>query len=104
MLDGLTGVPLTPQEQGVRPSRCPKRELVQSQDFTTSVHDPLFCPAGESEGGDGELGDISEADVVSDGADADNDLTLVGGRRRDLSCDCGEGDGRTIDLGHEESL
>lgn len=104
MLDGLTGVPLTPQKQGVRPSRCPKRELVQSQDFTTSVHDPLFCPAGKSEGGDGDLGEMSEADVVGDSADGDNNLTLVGGTRRDLSGNGGEGDGRTIDFGHEESL
>ena len=104
MFDSLTGVPLTPQEQSVRPSRCPKRKLVQSQDLTASVHDPLFCPAGESEGGDGELGEMGEADVVGDGADGDNDLTLVRGRRRDLSGNGGEGDRRSIDFGHEESL
>ncbi len=104
MFDSLTGVPLAPQEQSVRPSRCPKRELVQSQDLTTSVHDPLFCPTGESEGSDGELGEISEADVIGDGADGDNDLTLVGGRRRDLFGNGGEGYRRPIDFGHEESL
>ena len=104
MLDSLTGVPLTPQEQSVRPSRCTKCELIQGQDFTTSVQDPLLCPAGESEGGDGELWEGGEADVVGNGANGDNNLTLVGGTCRDLFGNAGEGDGRTIDFGHEESL
>jgi len=104
MLISLTGVPLTPQEQSVRPSRRPKRELVQGQYFTTSVYNPLLCPAGESEGGDGEFGEAGEAYVVGNGADSDNDLTLIGGTRRDLFGNGGEGNGRTIDFGHEESL
>ena len=104
MLDGLTGVPLTPQEQSVRPSRRPKRKLVQGQDFTTSVYNPLLGTASESEGGDGEFWEGGEADVVGNGANGDNDLALIGGRRRDLPGDGGEGDGRTVDFGHEEPL
>jgi hypothetical protein len=80
VFDGLTGVPLAPQEQSVRPSGRPKRELVQGQNFTTSVHNPLLCTASEFEGGDGEFRKSSEADVVGDSANGDDDLALVGGR------------------------
>lgn len=104
VLSGLTGVPLTPQEQSVRPSRRSKRELVQGQDFTASAYNPLLCTTGEFEGGDGEFWDGGEADVVGNGANGDNDLTLAGGRGRDLLGDGGEGDGGTVDFGHEEPL
>lgn len=104
MLDGLTGVPLTPQEQSVRSSGRPKRELIQGQDFTTSVHNPLLCTASESEGGDSEFGEGGQADVVGDGADGDDNLALDGGTCRDLFSDGGKGDRRTVDFGHEEPL
>lgn len=104
VLDGLAGVPLTPQEQSVRSSRCPKRELVQGQDFTTSIQNPLLCTASESEGGNGELGEGSQADVVCDRADGYDDLALIGGTCRDLFGDGGKGDRRTVDFGHEEPL
>jgi len=104
VLDGLTSVPLTPQQHSVRPSRRPKRELVQGQNFTTSVYNSLLCTASEPERGDGEFGEDGEADVVGDGADCDNDLILAGGTCGELLGDGGEGDGRTVDFGHEEPL
>lgn len=43
-------------------------------------------------------------DVIGDGADLDDDLALVVGCGGDFFCDTGEGNGRAVGLGLEETL
>lgn len=72
VLDGLTRVALTADEDGVRASRGAGCELVEGENLTASLEDALAGGCGEAECGDGELGDLGEADVVGDRADDDD--------------------------------
>ena len=59
VLDGLTGIPFTPQQDGVGTSRCPQGKLVQSQNFSTSIKNALLRSSREAESSDSEFWDLS---------------------------------------------
>ena len=98
VLDGLTGVPLTTEQDGVRTSGSAKRELVKGQDLATSLQDTLLGGLGEAEGGDSELGHLQKANIIGHSADGDDDLGVTVGCVRSLLHNPGEGNGRTVDL------
>lgn len=104
VLDSFPGVPLAPEQDGVRASGCPCGELVDSQGFTASLKDALLSGSGEPEGGNGELGDVHKTDVVGDGGDGDDDLGITVGRARGLLHNARERDGRAVDLGEEQAV
>ena len=72
MLDGFACVPLSPEEDGVGTGRGAQCELVESEGLAAGVEDALLCGPREAEGGDGEFGDLEEADVVCDCSDEDD--------------------------------
>lgn len=107
VLDGLTGVLGSTEEEGVGASGEAGSDLVDGEDLTTSLLDAGTGRRSEAESGDGELGELQETVVVSDGANLvpvshvlifltnkpyDNDglalvllgCVLVGGGRNDL--------------------
>ena len=104
MLDGLTGVPLAAEQDGVRTSGRTKGKLVEGEDLTTGLQDALLGGSGEPEGGDRELGNLKQTDVIRDGADGDNDLGVTVGRTLSLLDDAGKGDGGTVGLGEEKTV
>ena len=104
MLDGLTGVPLASQEDGVRASGCTESQLVEGDSLATSLQDPVLGRLCELEGGDGELGKLNKTDVIGDGGDGDDDLILAVGGSAGLGDNFREGNGGTVDLGLEKSL
>lgn len=106
VLDGLTGVLGSTEEDGVGTSGETGGNLVDGKDLTTSLLDAGAGRGGEAQGSDGELGELKKAVVVGDGADNDDGLALVvlrvglvGGGSDDL----GERDGRAVDLGHHKT-
>ena len=54
-----------------------EHELVKSEALAACFHDSGSGGLGEPESGHGELGDLEEADIVSDGADDDGDSVLL---------------------------
>jgi len=104
VLDRFAGVPLAPEEKRATAGGCPQSELVQGQRLSTSTQDALFCTASEAESGHRYAGELDEADVIGDGSDDDDGLSLVAGRRSDLLHDSRKGDRRAVDLGHEETF
>lgn len=58
VLDGLPGVPLSPQEDRIRPGRCPQGKLIEGQDLTTGFEDTLLSGLGETESSNAEFGDL----------------------------------------------
>lgn len=85
-----------------------KSELVQGQTLSTSSDDALSSSLGESQGGNGELGEFLNSDVIGDGSNDDDGL---GWRRTswDTTAVLGEvdqsrdRDGGLVDLAHEQS-
>ena len=73
----ISGVSLAPHKHRVRASRCPLRQLIQSQALAASLCDPSTCSRGESQGSHGQLRDCKETVVVGDGADGDDGLALM---------------------------
>ena len=104
VLDGFTGVPLAAEKDSVRAGRRTERKLVEGEDLTTSLEDALLGGGGDTEGGDRQLGDLKQTDVVGDGANGDNDLGVTVGRIRSLLDNAGKGNGGAVGLGEEETV
>ena len=103
VLVGLARGALATEEDGVGTGGGAGGKLVEGEAFTAGLEDALARGLGEAEGGDRELGDFDQTDIVGDGADDDDDLavaaSVVG-----LLCDAREGEGRAVDLGEEEAV
>lgn len=107
VLDGLAGVLGASEQDDVAAGGVPHGELVEGHALAAGLFDPGAGGGREPQGGDVELGHGHEAVVVGDGADHGDGLVLVRLLRAlgaDLAGDAGDGHGRAVDAGHEESL
>lgn len=101
VLDGLTGVLGSSEEQGVASGGGSESQLIQSQDLSTSSHNAGPSSSSEAEGRNTELGNGQEAVVISDSPDNDNGLVV-----RLLGCvgnNARNGHGRPVDAGHKKA-
>lgn len=106
VLDGLTGVLGTAEEDGVGASGGAHGELIDGEALTTGGQDAGTGSCGETEGRNGELGNAQETVVVSDGANNDDGLArlLLGGVLvGDLTGDARDGHGWAVDLAHHQA-
>lgn len=107
VLDGLTGVLGTSEQDDVAAGWVPQGELVEGQALTAGLLDPGAGSGCESQSGNVEFRHGQEAVVVRDGSDHSDGLVLVcllcalGG---DLAGDAGDGHWGAVDAGHEKSL
>jgi len=69
VLEGLTGVLGSTEEEGVGSSGEAGSDLVNGEALTTSLLNACASRGGKAESRNGELGDLKHAVVVSDGAD-----------------------------------
>lgn len=69
MLEGLTGVLGSTEKEGVGSSGEAGSDLIDGEGLTTSLQDARAGRGGEAESRDGDLGELEQTDVVSDGAD-----------------------------------
>ena len=69
VLEGLTGVLGSTEEEGVGSSGEAGSDLVDGEALTTGLLDAGAGRGGEAESRNGELGDLKHAVVVSDGTD-----------------------------------
>ena len=106
VLDGLTGVLGATEEEGVGTGRGAHGQLVNGDGLTAGGDNAGTGSVGETEGSDRELGELEKAVVVSDGADQDDGLAvvglagvLVGSGGNDL----GQRHGRAVDLAHHQA-
>lgn len=103
MLDGLTGVLGTTEQDGVGASGGTKSQLIEGEDLTTGLLDASASGSGETESGNRHLGDGEEAVVISDGANDNDGLLLVGLVALGESHEARKRDGRSVDARHEET-
>lgn len=101
VLDGLTAVLGTTEDQGVAASGGTESKLVQGDGLTTGGDNAGTGGSGEAESSDGHLGAGEEAVVVSDGTDNDDGALLA--LLVDVGNNAGQRDGGAVDLGHKES-
>jgi hypothetical protein len=99
VLDGFTRVLGTTDEDGVGTSRSTESQLIESQNFTTSLQDTSLGGLGEVKGSNRELGEVEKTRVISDGTDNDNGLTFLV-----VLDDTRNSNGRTVDTRHKETL
>ena len=104
VFDSLTGVALATEEDGVRASGRAESELVEGQSLAASLEDALLGRLGEAQGGNNQLGDLKQTDIIGDGADDDDGLSLAVDSAGSLLQDAGEGDRRAVDLGEEQAV
>lgn len=77
VLHGLTGVLRTTEQKGVGTSGSTEGELIESEDFTTSLLDAGASGSSETESSDGQFGDGQKAVVVGNGSNNNNSLSLL---------------------------
>jgi hypothetical protein len=71
----------TLEDGGVLAGGGSNGKLVQSQDVTASLDDAGTSTLGDAEGGNGQLGDSGEADIIRHSADNDHGLAGGGGSK-----------------------
>ena len=104
VLHSLTGVALATEEDGVRAGGRAESELVEGQSLAASLENALLGRLGEAQGGSSQLGDLKQTDIIGDGADNDDGLSLAVDSAGSLLQDAGEGDRRAVDLGEEQAV
>jgi len=97
----LAGVLGTPDEHSVLSERGRERELVESHALAASLEDAGTGASGEAEGADGQLRELGDADIVSDGADKNGDLRLLASHELG---DATDRERRAVDLRHVQAL
>lgn len=83
VLDSLSGVLGSSEEEGVASSGSSQSQLIQSQSLSSCIEDASTSGGSESEGGNAELRNSQETVVIGDCANYDNGLVvgLLGGVR-----------------------
>ena len=104
VLDSLTSVPLSTEENRVGTSGCPQGKLVEGDGLTTGSQDALLRRLSEPESRNRNFGDFGQTDVIGNSSDLNNDFRRQVGGAGGLFHDAGEGDGGTVDLGKEKSV
>lgn len=106
VLNGLTGVLWTTEEDDVGTGWGAEGELVEGEALATGLLDAGTCWCSEAKSADAELWDLEETVVVGDGSNNSADLALVssaavlvGGHSHDL----GERDRWVVDARHAQS-
>ena len=77
MFHRFSGLPLSLDEKGVLSFGRFESQLVEAENFTTGMKDPSFHSFRDFQSTDSHLGDVSDADVVGDVSNDNDDLFLV---------------------------
>lgn len=100
VLNGLTGVLGTAEQQGVAAGRGTQSELVQGEGLTTGGQDASAGSGGEAESSDAQLGDFEKTVVIGDGADNNDGLALLA---LGLANNARDRDRGSVDTRHKEA-
>lgn len=101
MLDGLTGVLGAAEEHGVSAGGCAECQLIEGDNLTASLQDASASGFSHTQRADAELGDLKQADIVSDAAHQYCGLILLALHE---VYQLGEGERRAVNLRHKQSL
>jgi hypothetical protein len=102
MSNRLAGITRTSQQQGVGTSGSLNSQLIESHNLTASLDDSAAGRFSESKSANVDLGNVQQANVVSDGADNNGDSLLVLALQE--FGDTGQGKRRTVHSAHHQSL
>lgn len=103
VLDGLTGVLGTTEEEGVASGRSTESKLVQSQSLTAGSQDASAGSGSEAKSSHGALGELEKTVVVGDGSNNDNGLVVGLGLLGSVGGNAGQRHGGSVDLGEEQT-
>jgi hypothetical protein len=101
VLDRLTGVLGSSEEEGVASSGSTESQLIQSQDLSSSSQNARTSGGSESKSGNADLGDGQEAVIIGDGANNHNSALVILAIL--VRNDSRDRDGGSVDARHKES-
>lgn len=101
VLDSLSGVLGTSEEEGVASGRGTESQLIESQNLPTSSNNTRTGGSSEAEGCNAELWNCQETVVIGDSAN--NDDGLVVRLLRGVRDDSGDRNWRSVDAGHKKA-
>jgi hypothetical protein len=104
VLNSLTRIPLSSQQDRVSACRCPHGELIEGQSFAPSVEDPLLCGPCETKGGDGKLRHVQQTNVIRHGPNLYDDTRREIWRLCGLGHDPRQGNRGSVGLGKEKAM
>jgi len=99
VLDGITAVSWSLQEERVLAQWSLLSELVEADDFSASFEDALAGRLGDAESGQLHLGHGLESGIVGNGTDNDDGLALL-----HVGAESGERQRWSVGSAHEETL
>lgn len=99
--NGVTGVLSTTQQHGVGTLGGTQSQLIQSDALTTSLDDSSSGSLGESQSSNGQLRDLQQALIISDGTNNNSGLAILAVH---VSGKSGDGNRGVINSGHSQSL
>lgn len=97
----VTGVLSTTQQHSVGTLGSAQGQLIQSDALTTSLDDSGSGSLGESQSSNGQLRDLQQALIISDGTNNNSGLAILAIH---VSGKSGDGNRRVINSGHSQSL
>lgn len=100
--NSLSGVSGASEDGGVLTGRGSQCQLVQSDGLTTSLEDSSLGTGSESQSSNSDLGGVQQSDVIGNGTNNDDSLTLS--TLLDGSVDLGNRHWGSVDLGEEQRL
>ncbi|KAI3611004.1 transformer-2-beta isoform 3 [Moniliophthora roreri] len=92
VLNGLTGVPLPSEKNSI------------GADLPARIQNALLGRVSETKSRNGQFGDLEKTDVIGDSSDLNDDFGREVGGAGGFLYDAGEGNGRTVDLGEEQTV
>jgi hypothetical protein len=101
VLDSLSSVLGSSEEECVASSRSSQCQLIQSQSLSTSSEDARTSSCSEAKCGNAELGNSQKTVVVGDSAN--NNDGLIIGLLRSVGNNSRNRDRRSVDTGHEKA-
>jgi hypothetical protein len=101
VLDSLTGVLLTAEQDGVGTSGSTKGKLIKGDDLSASLDNTGLGGLGDTQASNRQLGDLEEADIISHGANDNSGLALLASQ---VASNTRDGHWGAVDARHEETL
>jgi len=101
MLDGLTGVLLTAEQDSVGTGGGTESKLIKGDDLTAGLQDAGLGGLGDAQASKGELGDLEETVVIGNGTNDDSGLSILTGH---VAGNTGNRHRGAVDARHKKTL
>lgn len=104
MFNSLSRILLSPQQKGIMSLGSSQSQLIQSDDFTTTLLNSRTCCLGDFQSSNAQLWNFQHSHIIGNRADDYDRLSFILFRVRHLTVDEADRDGRTVNTGLKKTF